>query len=186
MAFIHKSFNPQPMTRYNSTITPKIGDCDCGRTDQPLTKGKCPVCYWSDIRAKSAAKKAGVELITPPDFRARKTPKKKIEGLSEWFDERRQEMTGICIETGAKTAKHNDQFFIFSIAHVLPKSIFPSVAIHPDNWLELSIDAHTKYDRSWDDASKMRCFAAAKEKFAKFESLIAPDERRRIPECFYK
>jgi ribosomal protein L40E len=170
-----------------TTIRPKIGFClDCEQ-ERPLTAGRCQGCYWTHIRLKSAnkaqrrAEEGGAELANPPDFVARKSGKQRIEGLSDWFNERRAEMTGICIETGARTAKHNDAFFIFCIAHILPKSLFPSVATHPENWLELAIDPHSKYDSSWEAASKMKCFEVAKEKFKKFQHLIAPEERRRIP-----
>jgi hypothetical protein len=166
-----------------STIKPKLGfcdDCDDG-IEKPLTKGKCQIHYWSEIRLKSALKKSDRDLANPPDFGARKPQKKRIEGLSDWFNERRGEMTGFCIETGVRTAKHNDAFFIFCIAHILPKSLFPSVATHPLNWIELSIDAHAKFDRDWETASKMKCFAIARERFNQFQHLIAPAERRRIP-----
>ena len=72
-------------------------------------------------------------------------------------------------------------------AHIIPKrEVFgcPSVATHPYNYLILGAvcGCHQKYDRSWDDASKMKVWELAKERFSKFANEIALDERRNIPE----
>lgn len=177
---------------YNSTIRTRIGVCiDCGPDSEPKeVTGKrdelrCHNHYWLHIRLKSA-KKQGQAAPTTQNLYGRKAAKKQpIEGLGQWFRDRREEMTGACMETGVKTAKFNDSFFVFSIAHILPKEHFRSVATHPLNWIELSIESHTLFDRNWATAAKMKCFAIAKERFKKFEHLIAPEERKRIPECFY-
>jgi hypothetical protein len=175
---------------YNSTIKPKTGQCmDCPEDSKPqgLIAGRCERHYWQHRNEQKAGKGAGRVSSRLPDYAARKAPNKRIEGLGDWFVERRGEMTGYCQECGCKTAKHNDAFFTFSIAHILPKSIesgFPSVATNPNNWLELCIDCHTKYDRHWEGAAKMKSFPTAKARFLQFQHLIAPEERRRIPECF--
>ena len=61
------------------------------------------------------------------------------DALDKWFEERRVEMTGRCVLCNGKTEKNNNETYRRSIHHLLDKrpSMFPSVAIHPDNWLEL-------------------------------------------------
>jgi hypothetical protein len=172
----------EPIMTY-STIRQKTGTCACGcGYEGLLTGGKSPNCYWRDIRLKSAAKKGEVAPTTTNLYDRGRAKKQPIEGLGQWFRDRREEMTGACLESGRHTSKYHDVYFVFSICHILPKSLFPSVATHPENWIELHVDSHTKFDSSWDTASKMGCFAEAKRKFKLFEHLIAPEERRRIPE----
>jgi hypothetical protein len=175
---------------YNSTIKQKIDVClDCPATSrpQPLIAGRCKSHYWAHRHGLKVANDQAAGLGRVPDYRARTGLKtNRIEGLSDWYEQRRTEMTGICVETGLPSCATNDAFFIFSIAHILPKEHFPSIATHPLNWMELSIEAHTRYDRNWMTATKMKCFALAKEKFKKFEPFIAQEERRRIPPQFLK
>jgi hypothetical protein len=179
------------MAYHNSTIRARIGicvDCPAGSEPQEVTgkrdDQRCHNHYWSHLRLKSA-QKTGIAAPTKENLYDRKPAKKQpIEGLGQWFRDRREEMTGACMETGVKTAKFNDAFFVFSIAHILPKEHFPSIATHPLNWMELSIESHTKYDRNWMTATKMKCFAIAKERFKQFEHLIAQEERKRIPPQF--
>src|SRR5574337_480806 len=59
--------------------------------------------------------------------------------LDRWFEERRREMTGRCCLCGGKTEKHNDKTYRNSIHHLLDKrkSMFPSLALHPNNFLEV-------------------------------------------------
>lgn len=71
-------------------------------------------------------------------------------------------------------------------AHIISKVLFPSVSTHPNNFLILGAGCgcHYKYDRSWEDASKMKVFKEAKKRFLTFADLISLEERRRIPEQF--
>jgi hypothetical protein len=175
--------------RTNSTIKTKIDNCvDCPE-DHPkqaiYSAGRCEFHYWKH-RTEEKAKK-GTGRVSPhiTDYRARTVVKTSgIEGMSQWYEDRRKEMTGVCIETGKASSKNSDAFFRWSICHILPKKEFPSVATHPDNWMELNIESHTLYDRNWMTASKMKCIEVAKEKFKKFEPFIAQEERKRIPEIF--
>lgn len=105
-------------------------------------------------------------------------------GYAHWFVAQRVKMTGKCCNCGQPSSKNNDTFFTFSIAHILPKSKFPSVGKHPDNWIELCVDCHTKFDSSISNAIEMPCFELAVEKFQLFRAVIAEDEIRRIPEAF--
>lgn len=57
--------------------------------------------------------------------------------LDGWFLERHKEMTGRCVECGGKSTKGDRKYWKFSICHILGKSLFPSVATHPLNFIEL-------------------------------------------------
>ncbi len=59
--------------------------------------------------------------------------------LDAWFVERRKEMVGRCALCNGKTEKDNDETYRRSIHHLLDKrkGMFPSVATHPSNWLEV-------------------------------------------------
>src|SRR5438270_13547789 len=65
-----------------------------------------------------------------------------------WFQERRKEMSGFCKNCGKPSSKNSNEYFRFSIAHILAKrkNMFPSVALHPDNWIELCNDCHRNPD----------------------------------------
>lgn len=167
-------------TRFNSTIKPKIGLClDCKHgVEQPLTAGRCSY-HYSRFRAEENAKKTkkryAKQLETPLGVSG------KQADLVFWFADRIKERSGVCMECleviPAAYAFH-------SCAHLLPKSLFPSVATHPMNYLELGAGCghHNAWDVSWLSASKMKVAKIAKERFKTFEHLIAPEERRRIPE----
>ena len=104
--------------------------------------------------------------------------------LNRWFLDRRKEMTGTCVHCGGKSCKDNDHYYKFSLAHILSKSLFPSVATHPLNYLELchfGNSCHANMDNNMLDLIDMNCFDLVIERFAKMYPFIAPEERRRIP-----
>ena len=93
-------------------------------------------------------------------------------------------MNGKCLHCGNVTTMKDDEKFHFSIAHILPKSLFPSVATHPDNWIELCFwgnACHTNMDQHTLDLIDMNCFDTIIEKFVKIYPNIAKEEKRRIP-----
>lgn len=105
--------------------------------------------------------------------------------LAEWFLERRKEMTGKCKHCGGRSCKHDDLFYKHSIAHILPKRLFPSVATHPDNWIELCFwekNCHGNYDNGMLDLMQLNCFDEIIEKFIRMYSAIDKKERRNIPD----
>lgn len=70
------------------------------------------------------------------------------------------------------------------VCHIVPKSTVPSVATHPDNRFFGCSSCHHSFDNK--GASfiiKMKIFPILKERVAKFYHLIAPNEKRRVPEC---
>ena len=93
-------------------------------------------------------------------------------------------MTGRCQNCMGKT-EMDGRHYKCSIAHILPKAYFPSVATHPLNWLELCFygkSCHTNMDNKMLDLTEMSCWDDIVTKFCAIYPSIAPKERRRIPE----
>jgi hypothetical protein len=106
------------------------------------------------------------------------------ESLDKWFEKRRKELVGRCKHCGKKSCKDNDEYFKFSIAHILPKSIFESVATHPKNFIELCFwenSCHTNFDNGIIGLTDLNCFDEVVEKFQEMYPFITKEERRRIP-----
>jgi hypothetical protein len=115
----------------------------------------------------------------------RKAKANGTDALSNWFNERHKKMSGTCKHCGGKTQKEADNFKC-SIAHILPKAYFPSVAAHPDNWIELCFygnSCHTNFDNNILDITELNCFDEVIEKFNRIYPSIAKQERKRIPEA---
>lgn len=112
----------------------------------------------------------------------------KVGGGSEldrWFKQRRYALTGICAHCGGKTSKNSDQYYKHSIAHLLPKRLFKSVATHPDNFIELCFfgnSCHTNFDNHTLDLIDLNCFDEVIRKFVGIYPDIAPKERKYIPD----
>lgn len=157
----------------NSTIIVKKKKCvSCGKLDYNFSKGRCKTCATIENTAKRVMK-----------FKTADVEENK-EAMWDWFKARRKEMKGVCAHCGATTSKKDDEKFHFSIAHILPKAYFPSVATHPDNWIELCFwgnSCHTNMDNKTLDLLDMNCFDQIIEKFMSIYPDVAPDERRRIP-----
>lgn len=105
--------------------------------------------------------------------------------LTRWFKERREEMTGICANCGNISCRDSEDYFKFSIAHILPKNIFKSVATHRLNWIELCFwgnSCHTNMDNKTLDIMDLNCFAIVIERFVAMYPDIDKKERRYIPD----
>jgi len=102
--------------------------------------------------------------------------------LEKWFIERRKEMTGLCSECGKRTFKDDNKQYKWSLAHLLPKSIFASVATNEFNFLELCFLHHQEFDSSWDKAKQMMCWGLAKRKVSMFIEQVT--ETHKILEHF--
>lgn len=144
----------------------------CGKDRYLFSRGRCKLC---------AQIEDGLGITKP---------RIKSVGGSEqdrWFQERRLEMVGKCLNCGKPSCMHSDVYYKFSIAHILPKSprMFPSVATHPDNWIELCFwenDCHGRFDKFTLDLTEMNCYDLIIERFLRMYPAIAPAERRRIPD----
>lgn len=105
--------------------------------------------------------------------------------LQRWFNDRRKGMTGKCANCGNKSCKDSDDFFKFSIAHILPKAYFPSVKTNENNFIELCFwgdsSCHSQMDNKMLDLIEMACFDQIVTKFVAMYPSIAEHEKRRIP-----
>lgn len=100
--------------------------------------------------------------------------------LDKWYDYRRKEMVGCCIECGRGTNKNNDKYFTWSICHIVPKSLVPAVAKHEYNWVELCQLHHQEFDNTFDRAAAMVCFSEVYQKFQLFKHLIPAEQLRKV------
>lgn len=106
--------------------------------------------------------------------------------MKRWFDSRRKEMTGKCWHCNEKSCKHQDSWYINSIAHILPKRLFKSVATHLLNWIELCFwknNCHANYDNHMLDITELNCYDLVIERFIAIYPDIAPEERKYIPDA---
>lgn len=106
--------------------------------------------------------------------------------LERWFNDRRKEMTGRCMHCGGKSCKNNPDYWLFSIAHILPKRLFKSVATHPLNWIELcyfSPSCHANFDNYAIDITELNCYDTVIERFVAMYTDIHPKERKYIPDA---
>lgn len=147
-------------------------------------------CLPHDLKEKAGTKK----MIQKKNFDKTKTLSSKLrmaqyESIKElpnlqelWYISKKYQMTGFCTEEGCKksTNKGNDVYFKWSICHIVPKKLVPSVATHPDNFIELCWQHHSEFDSTFDKSKSMKCFAEAKRKFKLFEHLIPDSEKRKI------
>jgi hypothetical protein len=117
--------------------------------------------------------------------KAKSLDRGKSADLNRWFEERRKELTGRCWHCGAPSCKNNDQYYKFSIAHILPKRLFPSVAKHSLNYIELCFwnnSCHTNFDNNTLDITDLNCFDTVIERFVAMYPYIDKKERKYIPE----
>lgn len=115
-----------------------------------------------------------------------KADKPQKDLLDDWYEEKVNELTDICMECEGPTRSAIFVMAKESVAHVLPKrkAMFPSVATHKHNHLELCVHCHKIYDSSWEDAAKMKVWPIAVERFKLICPDIAPMERKNIPDVF--
>ena len=177
-----------------SSIIKKTCKCGCGKLPSLGYMGYFMDCrpdlkeekikkQKERVKLKNAIVKDGRALrvlaVTEPEVKAGKD----YAELDRWFKERHKEMTGVCMNCGGRTEKDKTHYKC-SVAHLLPKAYFKSVATHPDNWLELCFynnSCHTNFDNKMIDLIDLHCFDAVIQKFVKIYPSIAPEERRRIP-----
>lgn len=157
-----------------SSIKPKMGICvDCSDSKvKRLVAGRCEYHYKSH-RAK-------IRLQSQKEDNQDKD-------LTGWFRARVMEMTGECSECGLPTNKYIFKYAICAVAHILPKSKFPSVADHPMNWMELgaSCGCHS-HSEIFSNAAEMKVWPEMVRRFKILYPFIAPEERKHIPELLMR
>ena len=165
----------------------KIADCNqCGDKDVPCVKvGKEHYCKFKchkNNKAKVQIDKAKERDKVRSLGKVQYVPEGTAE-LQRWFEDRHKEMKGKCQHCLGKTEKGKSTYKC-SIAHILPKAYFKSVATHPLNWLELCFynkSCHTNFDNMSLDIMELNCFDEIVTKFVAIYPSIAIQERRRIP-----
>lgn len=136
-----------------------------------------------------------------PKKSAKKLAQEKLEAvnkgdtpLDNWFEARREEMTGRCVLCGGKSEKNNDITYRNSIHHLLDKrpTMFPSIALNEDNWLEVCFygnSCHTNIHNSiitWELLHDSLEWKIIVDKFKKIYLYIAETEKKNIPELLLK
>ena len=176
-----------------SSITRKTCKCGCGSMPTIGFEGffyqHAPKEVLDRIevkqKRKTAAKNASAKLARGlANEDSNRDLAKNYGALDRWFREVRKSMTGKCMNCGGKTCADNDREYKRSVAHILPKAYFKSVATHPDNWLELCFygsSCHSQMDNKMLDLIDMNCFDTVIQKFTKMYPFIAQEEKRRIP-----
>lgn len=120
-----------------------------------------------------------------PGPKVRETPEGE-KSLEDWFREGDRLATGKCRHCGGKSCKGDPLYYKHSQAHILPKRLFPSVAAHPDNRIELCFwnnNCHGNFDNGILDIIDLNCFDEVIEKFIGMYPAIDPKERRHIPDA---
>lgn len=130
-----------------------------------------------------------------PKVSAKRKEKLKLlandeNSLDKWFEERRKEMTGRCALCNSKTEKDNDETYRRSIHHLFDKrpSMFPSVALHEDNFLEVCFWGNSCHQNIHNRTITWSLLHDSKEwnlivyKFKKIYPFMAENEKRNLPE----
>lgn len=109
--------------------------------------------------------------------------------MEYFFNDCRKRMVGKCFFCGGATEKDNDETFKRSIAHILPKrkNMFPSIASHPMNWIELCFhgnSCHTNFDNgiiTWEFLKDSKEWEEIVRRFKMFYPYITENEKKNIP-----
>jgi len=120
--------------------------------------------------------------------RQAKLDEQKLKGTDNemdlFFKSQRKGMTGKCLFCSGDTMKKDNEKFHFSLAHLLPKSIFKSVATHPDILIELCFfgnSCHTNFDNgmiTWELLKDSKEWDVISEKLLAVLPLVAEEERK--------
>ncbi len=140
------------------------------------------------LAPKLSFKKPVKPLKKVSDKRAAEIKEGKESGLDStmdlFFQSLRKGMTGRCLFCNGSTNKQDDEKFHFSLAHLLPKAIFKSVATNPDNIIELCFwgeSCHTNFDNgkiTWEFIKDSAEWSIIKEKLLLVLPLVSEEERK--------
>ncbi len=132
--------------------------------------------------------KKSYQIKKVSDRRAAKIKEQQQSGTDSemdlFFKSMRKSMTGKCLFCGADTMKKDNDKFHFSLAHLLPKSSFKSIATHPSNIIELCFynnSCHTNFDSgkiTWEFIRDSKEWDVIKEQLFEILPLVAPEEQK--------
>lgn len=109
--------------------------------------------------------------------------------LNEWFKHHVANSNWVCENCGAILQPNNDKIARSFQAHILPKNIFRSVSTDINNRMLLGAmnypcNCHGQYDSNWDNASQMKIFPIALDRFLLFAHKLSNSEIGKLPEQF--
>ncbi len=167
---------------FNSTIIQKTGfciDCPTDAPKKPLTAKRCSF-HYQIHRKKICYSRANERQKQIMQAQPEKENDKKE--LDKWFDDIEQAFFlngAYCHECGAYISK---KYARAATAHIIPKSIFKSVATHPNNFLILGAGCgcHHKWDNG--GMTEMNVFERAVNRFATFAHLV--EEKHKLLHIF--
>jgi hypothetical protein len=144
-----------------------------------LINGVCTIHYWASKRQPLYKKKGSGIIVQDQDAISSPPPSE----LYQWYLDKIPCLAGKCMECGARIDKWIHLVAMSAIAHILPKDDFESIQCHDLAWLELgpSCGCHSRYDKSWHSASKMKVWPLVLERVQVLSPLIQPQERKKIP-----
>lgn len=108
-------------------------------------------------------------------------PHRELQNL--WFEERNNELIGVCqCGCGRPSSKDDPKYFKHSCCHLFPKALFPSVALQPLNCIERAFwgGCHTNMDeQGLDKWPAMADWEDIKERFKILAPLLTKEERAK-------
>lgn len=173
----------------------KIKPCKCGCGFSQTFN--CGGYYYAHMPSQMIAEKTEAKANQQKKSNAKKREMVQVRSLANNIDEDQIKLQRFfaaaaielarnpyCIECKAKIPS---AFFRAATAHVLPKRKeygFPSIAAHPANKLFLGAGCgcHSKYDSSWEAASKMKVWPLAVAIFKELYPFISEEEKKNIPQ----
>lgn len=160
----------------NNCIYPVFG------TDKLTRKGYCK--SHQNLRTDKDKRSAFQKHMDKVKEEGRSATDKEQTELQKWYAAIMDKEEGKCWETGERINKDDKMGWHGSIAHILPKSDFPSVATHPLNYMILKMwgGTHGQYDSNWENASKMKVWPYAMKIVNILYPLLKRDEKARLPE----
>ena len=136
-----------------------------------------------------APKKYSIPKKSAKKLKQEKEERKERAGedteLVKFYKSCQKQMSGNCSECGKPTTTKVYELAIHSICHLLAKrkTVAPSVATHPSNWIELCPDCHYKFDNSaWEDIAKWGCFPEIRDRLIEVYPFIEAEEHRHFPD----
>lgn len=113
-----------------------------------------------------------------------RAPKKEDTALKKFYDDAMNNSTYKCEECGENVYSISYIFRKSTVAHLLPKKIFKSVKAHIKNKICLggTCGCHSKYDKSWASAIKMKIWPVVENILVNILiPLLPPDEYSKLP-----
>lgn len=165
-------------------------------TDRNTRKGYCKFhanTHRTDLDKRSIIQKA-ISKNEKAKVRSLQNSQTNVEmsekrnALREWFKYHMANSPMKCENCGADLSRYNKDDWYGSQDHIIEKSPTngcPSVATVLENHCVLGKwCCHSQKHTSNLNLSNMPVFPLLKERFSKFEYLIAPEERKKIPNIF--